>query len=108
MEARVLELKRVYTILRALIDVLELLVGDSTSDGISRLILEEVKKVKKSDATLGGDLTPYNIVPLDAPSVTNAIGFFPEVTFYLSCIFMCLPILLEFDGNAVSEMFSIG
>jgi len=38
-----------------------------------------VKKIKKSDATLGGEYMPYNIVPLEAPSLTNVIGFFPEV-----------------------------
>ncbi|KAH0461335.1 hypothetical protein IEQ34_008910 [Dendrobium chrysotoxum] len=85
-EARVLELRRVYSTLRALIDVLEYLVGDSVTDGSSRLIMEEVKRIKKSDAALGGDLTPYNIVPLDSPSVTNAIGFFFEVKAAISAI----------------------
>ncbi|XP_020675367.1 callose synthase 10 isoform X2 [Dendrobium catenatum] len=86
MEARVLELRRAYSTLRALIDVLEFLVGDKVTDGTSRLIMEEVKRIKKSDAALGEDLTPYNIVPLDSPSVTNAIGFFFEVKAAISAI----------------------
>ncbi|KAH7668690.1 callose synthase protein [Dioscorea alata] len=86
MEARAVEMRKVYAILRTLVDVLEALVGDSAADGIGRLIMEEVKKMKKSDATLGGELTPYNIVPLDAPSFGNAIGFFPEVKAAISAI----------------------
>lgn len=86
MEAGVLELKRFYTTLRVLIDVLEGLVGDSVTDGTTRLIMDEVKKIKKTDATYGGDLKPYNIVPLDSPSVTNAIGFFLEVKAATSAI----------------------
>ncbi|KAM0935660.1 putative 1,3-beta-glucan synthase [Dioscorea sansibarensis] len=86
MEARAVEMRKVYAILRTLIDVLEALVRDSATDGIGRLIMEEVKKMKKSDATLGGELTPYNIVPLDAPSFGNAIGFFPEVKAAISAI----------------------
>ncbi|KAG0453842.1 hypothetical protein HPP92_025146 [Vanilla planifolia] len=85
-EARVLELKKVYSTLRALIDVLELLAEINVTDVTSRRILEEVKRIKKSDATLGGDLTAYNIVPLDAPSVTNAVGYFPEVRAAISAI----------------------
>jgi callose synthase len=27
-----------------------------------------------------GELTSYNIVPLEAPSLSNAIGVFPEVS----------------------------
>ncbi|MQL79703.1 hypothetical protein Taro_012158 [Colocasia esculenta] len=46
----------------------------------------EVWRVKKSDVTLEGELIPYNIVPLDAPSMTNAIGFFPEVKASISAI----------------------
>ncbi|KAG6506860.1 hypothetical protein ZIOFF_032192 [Zingiber officinale] len=45
----------------------------------SSLRIFQVKKMGKSDATLRAELTPYNIVPVDAPSLTNAISFFPEV-----------------------------
>lgn len=41
------------------------------------MCLPQVKRLKKT----GGDLMPYNIVPLDAPSPTNAIGFYPEVSY---------------------------
>lgn len=43
------------------------------------MLILQLRKVKKSEATLAGELTPYNIVPLDAPSMTNLIGQFPEV-----------------------------
>jgi len=80
MGARAMEMKKVYVTLRALLDVLEILVGQSPTDRLHRQILEEIKKIKRSDAALRGELMPYNIVPLDAPSsVTNIIGFFPEV-----------------------------
>jgi hypothetical protein len=133
---RAREMKKVFATLRALLDVLENLVGQSPTDRLHRQILEEVihgrthdpvkknvifvcgcitgalkpcdsnsicftrinlhyikrtitllillffqiKKIKRSDAALRGELMPYNIVPLDAPSsVANIIGFFPEV-----------------------------
>ncbi|XP_072977021.1 callose synthase 10 isoform X1 [Typha angustifolia] len=85
METRAQEMKKVYATLRALLDVLEVLVHDS-ADGLGGLVMEEVRKIKKSDATLRGELTPYNIVPLDAPSLTNAVGFLPEVRAALSAI----------------------
>ncbi|KAJ3690938.1 hypothetical protein LUZ61_020102 [Rhynchospora tenuis] len=78
MERRAGQMKKVYVTLRALLDVLEFLVGDS-KDRQSRQILEEVKRIKRTDDALRGELLPYNIVPLDAPSLTNAVGFFPEV-----------------------------
>ncbi|KAJ4776823.1 glucan synthase-like 10 [Rhynchospora pubera] len=77
MEVRVSQMKNAYVILRTLLDVLEFLVGDS-NDRLRRQILEEVKRIKKSDDVLG-ELFPYNIVPLDVPSWTNAVGFFSEV-----------------------------
>ncbi|CAD6212301.1 unnamed protein product [Miscanthus lutarioriparius] len=76
---RAREMKKVFATLRALLDVLENLVGQSPTDRLHRQILEEIKKIKRSDAALRGELMPYNIVPLDAPSsVANIIGFFPE------------------------------
>ncbi|KAJ1692919.1 hypothetical protein LUZ63_009617 [Rhynchospora breviuscula] len=78
MEVRANQMKNVYVILRTLLDVLEFLVGDS-NDRLRRQVLEEVKRIKKSDDVLRGEIFPCNIVPLDAPSWTNAVGFFPEV-----------------------------
>lgn len=39
----------------------------------------QLRRVRSSDTTLSGEFVPYNIVPLDAQSLTNAIGIFPEV-----------------------------
>ncbi|XP_062233797.1 callose synthase 10 isoform X2 [Phragmites australis] len=90
MGARAMEMKKVYATLRALLDVLEILVGPSATDRLGRQILEEIKKIKRSDAALRGDLMPYNIVPLDAPSsVANIIGFFPEVRAATAAIQNC-------------------
>ncbi|CAO1948934.1 unnamed protein product [Urochloa humidicola] len=80
MGARATEMKKVYVTLRALLYVLEIISGQSPTDRLNRQILEEIRKIKRSDAALRGELMPYNIVPLDAPSsVANIIGFFPEV-----------------------------
>ncbi|KAK1286687.1 Callose synthase 10 [Acorus calamus] len=84
MELRSVQMKKVYATLRALIEVLEALTRDLPADGLSRLIKEEVAKMKKS-----GELVPYNIVPIDAPSVTEAIGYFPEVMAAISAISYC-------------------
>ncbi|TVU09023.1 hypothetical protein EJB05_42462 [Eragrostis curvula] len=90
MGARAVEMKKVYATLRALLDVLEILVGPSPTDRLGRQILEEIKKIKRSDAALRGELMPYNIVPLDAPSsVANIIGFFPEVRAATAAIQNC-------------------
>ncbi|WVZ58008.1 hypothetical protein U9M48_008324 [Paspalum notatum var. saurae] len=90
MGARAMEMKKVYVTLRALLDVLENLVGQSPTDRLHRQILDEIKKIKRSDAALRGELMPYNIVPLDAPSsVANIIGFFPEVRAATSAIQNC-------------------
>ncbi|KAF6135548.1 hypothetical protein GIB67_015401 [Kingdonia uniflora] len=39
--------------------------------------------MKKSDGTLTGEVVPYNIVPLDAPALTNAIGTFAETPMFI-------------------------
>ncbi|KAG5537090.1 hypothetical protein RHGRI_024510 [Rhododendron griersonianum] len=86
LELRSSEMKRVFATLRALVEVMEALSKDAAPDGVGRLIVEEVRKIKKSDAPLAGELIPYNIVPLEAPSLTNAIGFFPEVRGAISAL----------------------
>ncbi|KAJ0612385.1 putative 1,3-beta-glucan synthase [Helianthus annuus] len=58
----------------------------SEPDGVGRRIAEELKRLKKTNQGLSGDLSPYNIVPLDAPSLTNAIGFYPEVRAAISAL----------------------
>lgn len=42
LESRAIEMKKVYATLRVLIDILEVLVRDSSSDGMGKLIMEEV------------------------------------------------------------------
>ncbi|KAI8543872.1 hypothetical protein RHMOL_Rhmol08G0252700 [Rhododendron molle] len=86
LELRTSEMRKVLATLRALVEVMEALSKDAAPDGVGRLIVEEVRKIKKSDAPLAGELTPYNIVPLEAPSLTNAIGFFPEVRGAISAL----------------------
>lgn len=39
----------------------------------------QLKQVIESDAAMTEDLIAYNIIPLDAPTMTNAIVAFPEV-----------------------------
>ncbi|TVU31475.1 hypothetical protein EJB05_23161, partial [Eragrostis curvula] len=80
MGARAEKVRTVSANLRALLHVLEILVGQSPTDRLGRQILEEIKKIKGSNTVLRGELMPYNILPLDAPSsVANIVGFFPEV-----------------------------
>ncbi|KAM0882138.1 hypothetical protein ACQ4PT_032510 [Festuca glaucescens] len=89
MGARALEMKKIYATLRALLDVLEILVGQAPTDRLGRQILEEIKKIKRSDAALRGELMPYNIIPLDSASVGNVVGFFPEVRAAVAAIQNC-------------------
>ncbi len=42
MGSRAVEMKKIYATLRALLDVLEILIGQSTSDRLGRQILDEV------------------------------------------------------------------
>uniref|UniRef100_A0ACD5TKV3 Uncharacterized protein n=1 Tax=Avena sativa TaxID=4498 RepID=A0ACD5TKV3_AVESA len=89
MGARAVEMKKIYATLRALLDVLEILVGQAPTDRLGRQILEEIKKIKRSDAALRGELMPYNIIPLDSASVGNVVGFFPEVRAAIAAIQNC-------------------
>lgn len=87
---RAMKMKKVFATLRALLDVLENLVGQSPTDRLHRQILEEIKRIKRSDAALRGELMPYNIVPLDtSSSVANIFGFFPEVIAATAAIQNC-------------------
>lgn len=52
-------------------------------------VLFQLRRIKRSDATLAAELTPYNIVPLEGPSLSNAIGFFPEVSYEPQIINSC-------------------
>ncbi|OVA17595.1 Glycosyl transferase [Macleaya cordata] len=112
LELRSLEMKRIFATLRALIVVMEELSKEAAPDGVGKLIMEELRRIKKSDGTLTGELIPYNIVPLDAPSLTNAIGMFPEVKAATSAIryteyFPRLPTDFEVSGLRNPDMFDL-
>lgn len=106
------ETKKVFTTLRALVEVLEVLSKDAAPDGVGRYIAEELQRLKKTDQGLSGDLTPYNIVPLEAPSLTNAIGFYPEVRGAISALryheqFPRLPAGFEVPAHRNLDMFDL-
>lgn len=112
LELRASEMKRVFATLRALIDVMEALSRDAAPDGVGRKIMEELRRIKRSDGTLTGELMSYNIVPLDAPSLTNAIGIFPEVKAAVSAIrytdyFPRLPADYEVYGMRNLDIFDL-
>ncbi|XP_007014805.2 PREDICTED: callose synthase 9 [Theobroma cacao] len=70
LERKTLKRKKVFGTLRVLGMVLEQLTEE---------IPEELKRVIDSDAAMTEDLIAYNIIPLDAPTITDAIASFPEV-----------------------------
>lgn len=41
-----------------------------------------MKRVMEKDAAMTEDVIPYNIIPLDTPSITNAIVNLPEASNY--------------------------
>ncbi|GAV80876.1 Glucan_synthase domain-containing protein/FKS1_dom1 domain-containing protein [Cephalotus follicularis] len=103
-----LEMKKVLATLTALVEVMEALSKDADSAGVGRLIMEELRRIKKAD----GELTPYNIIPLEAPSLTNAIGVFPEVRAAIYAIrytehFPKLPADFEISGQREADMFDL-
>ncbi|XP_024969515.1 callose synthase 10 isoform X4 [Cynara cardunculus var. scolymus] len=106
------ETRKVFTTLRALVEVMEVLSKEAAPDGVGRYIKEELKRLKKTDQGLSGDLMPYNIVPLEAPSLTNAIGFYPEVRGAISAIryheqFPRLPADFEVPAQRNLDMFDL-
>ncbi|ESQ52310.1 hypothetical protein EUTSA_v10016126mg [Eutrema salsugineum] len=108
----ILKMRKVFATLRALVEVLEVLSRDADPDGVGRSIREELGRIKKADATLSAELTPYNIVPLEAQSMTNAIGVFPEVRGAIQAIrynehFPKLPDDFEISGQRDADMFDL-
>nr|QKN22529.1 callose synthase 9 [Urtica dioica subsp. dioica] len=77
LERKTVKRKRVFATLKVLGMVLEQL---------SQEIPEELKRVMESDAAMTDDLIAYNIIPLDAPSITNTIVTFPEVRAAVSAL----------------------
>ncbi|XP_021762040.1 callose synthase 10-like [Chenopodium quinoa] len=105
------EMRKVFATLRALVEVMKELAKDAAPE-VGRLIFEELRRIEKSDATLSGELTPYNIIPLEAPSLTNAIGAFPEVRGAVSAVryiesFPRLPAAFEIPGHRDVDMFDL-
>ncbi|KAJ9153386.1 hypothetical protein P3X46_026831 [Hevea brasiliensis] len=70
LERKTVKRKRVFATLKVLGSVLEQLTKE---------IPEELKRLIESDAAMTEDLVAYNIIPLDASTITNAIVAFPEV-----------------------------
>ncbi|OIV91208.1 hypothetical protein TanjilG_30430 [Lupinus angustifolius] len=77
LERKTVKRKRVFATLKVLGTVLEQLTKE---------IPDELKRVLESDSALTEDLIAYNIIPLDAPSSTNAIVLFPEVQAAVSAL----------------------
>ncbi|XP_020235766.1 callose synthase 10 [Cajanus cajan] len=106
------EMKKIIATLRALVEVLEALSKDADPSGVGGLIMEELRKMKKSSVTFSGELTPYNIIPLEAPSLTNPIRIFPEVKAAISAIrytdqFPRLPAGFKVSGQRDADMFDL-
>ncbi|KAL1561337.1 Callose synthase 9 [Salvia divinorum] len=79
LERKTVKRKRVLATLRVIGNVLGQLTKDVSAEEAQSLIPEELKRVIESDAAMAEDTLPYNIIPLDAPSLTNPITSFPEV-----------------------------
>lgn len=86
LERRTLKMKRVYATLKVLGEVVEALTREVAPEGADNLIPEELKKVMESDAAMTEGAVTYNIVPLDAPVMANAITSFPEVKAAISAL----------------------
>ncbi|XP_073063640.1 callose synthase 9-like isoform X1 [Primulina eburnea] len=93
LERKTLKRKRVLATLKVLGHVLEQLTNEVSPEEAERLIPEELKRVMEVDAAMTEDLVAYNIIPLDAPTLTNPIVSFPEVRAAASSLkhFMGLP-----------------
>ncbi|XP_062083872.1 callose synthase 9 [Humulus lupulus] len=77
LERKTVKRKRVFATLKVLGTVLQQLTEE---------IPDELRRVMETDAAMTDDLIAYNIIPLDAPSPTNRIGFFPEVQAAISVL----------------------
>ncbi|KAK2977667.1 hypothetical protein RJ640_015664 [Escallonia rubra] len=97
LERKTVKRKRVFATLKVLGAVLEQLCKEVSPEDAERLIPEELKHVMESDAAMTEDLVAYNIIPLDAPTITNVIPSFPEVRAAISDLkyFRDLPKLPE-------------
>ncbi|KAL4574459.1 hypothetical protein LXL04_021291 [Taraxacum kok-saghyz] len=78
LERKIVKTKRVFATLKVLGTVLEQLAKEVSPEEAEGLIPQDLKRVIESDAAMTEDLIAYNIIPLDAPAVTNVITSFPE------------------------------
>ncbi|KAH7653612.1 callose synthase protein [Dioscorea alata] len=86
LEDKTLKRKKVFATLKVLGTVVEELTKEIAPEDADKLISEEMKRVMESDAAMTEDVIAYNIIPLDAPSITNAIVSFPEVRAAVSAL----------------------
>ncbi|WOL05975.1 Callose synthase 9 [Canna indica] len=86
LEKKTVKRKKVFATLRILGTVLEELTKEMATDDAEKLISEEMKRVMEKDAAMMEDVIAYNIIPLDAPSMTNVIVDFPEVKAAISSL----------------------
>ncbi|CAK9159583.1 unnamed protein product, partial [Ilex paraguariensis] len=86
LERKTVKRKRVFATLKVLGSVLEQLTEEVSPEEAEKLIPEELKRVMESDAAMTQDLVAYNIIPLDAPTITNVIISFPEVRAAVSAL----------------------
>ncbi|XP_072963967.1 callose synthase 9 [Typha angustifolia] len=86
LERKTVKRKKIFATLKVLGTVVEELTRELSPDDAKKLISEEMKRVMENDAAMTEDTVAYNIIPLDAPSLTNAIGSFPEVRAAVSAL----------------------
>ncbi|CAA7410669.1 unnamed protein product [Spirodela intermedia] len=79
LERKTIRRKKIFTTLKVLGTVVEELTKEISPEEAKGLITEEMKRVMESDAAMSEDVVAYNIIPLDAPSTTNAIASLREV-----------------------------
>ncbi|KAG2675086.1 hypothetical protein I3760_13G168700 [Carya illinoinensis] len=77
LERKTVKRKRLFATLKVIGTVLEQLTKE---------IPEELKRMMESDTAMTEDLIAYNIIPLDGPSLTNAIVDLPEVRAAVSAL----------------------
>lgn len=85
LERKTVKRKKVLATLKVLGTVVEELTKEMAPEDAEKLISEEMKRVMEKDAAMTEDVA-YNIIPLDAPSITNIIGSFPEVKAAVSAL----------------------
>ncbi|GAB2277917.1 hypothetical protein Dimus_012615 [Dionaea muscipula] len=81
LERKTKKRKKVFATLKVLGGVLEQMIKEVSPEDAERLIPEELKLVMESDAAMTEDLIAYNIIPIDTPTIANAIVSLTEVSF---------------------------